>query len=256
MTVQIADYIASGYFLSRHAGLHDCTGIELRRVTLAHDHSQRRFFPETWALSWCREAREERLARAAVFGIGEDELERVMAWADEGFGTVFGAWDAFFTLDNARAAAHAFLRKAAKLDLWGVGLHRSLADAFCAATAPPPQKPGYAPTGASAIHTATCVRPAALAEGGTILGHEILLPDVGCSFNSPESLHIDEGERLQGAGVALNAHGLIDSFDEALACCRLIEVDPAQPREPSTGWLPWLIVQYPLSGDRAIPTMR
>lgn len=61
---------------------------------------------------------------------------------------------------------------------------------------------------------------------------------------------------VQEAGISLNAQGLIDSFDEALACCRLIEVDPAQQREPSTGWLPRLIVQYPLSGDPAIPAMR
>ncbi len=43
-----------------------------------------------------------------------------------------------------------------------------------------------------------------------------------------------------------NEHGLIDSFDEALACCRLIGPDRSQERHPSTGWLPWLIVRYPL----------
>lgn len=151
-----------------------------------------------------------------------------------------------FTLDDARAAAQAFLRNATDLELWGVGLHRSLADAFCTATAPPPQQPGYAPTGATAIHIATCVRPAALRDGGTILGHEILIPDVGCSFNSPESLHIDERERLDHETAVVNAHGLIESFDEALAYCKLIEPAPLQERGRHPGWLPWLIVRYPL----------
>lgn len=50
MTVDLEMYVAAGFFLSRHAGLQDCTGLELRRITLAHDHSQRRFFPESWTL--------------------------------------------------------------------------------------------------------------------------------------------------------------------------------------------------------------
>lgn len=43
MPIDLPDHVASGYFLSRYAGLHDCTGTELRRVPLAHDQSQRRF---------------------------------------------------------------------------------------------------------------------------------------------------------------------------------------------------------------------
>jgi hypothetical protein len=155
MTVHLPDYVASGYFLSRHTGLHDCTGIELRRVTLAHDHTQRLFFPQTWALSWCSETPEDRLAEASVFRITEKELERVMAWADDAFDTAFGAWDAFFTLDTARDAARSLLRHA----------------------------------------------------------HE---------------------------------HGLVDSFDEALAACKLIERDPVREHALGTGWLPWLLVRYPL----------
>ena len=36
--------VAAGHFLSKWQDVHDCTGIELRRITLAGDHSQRRFF--------------------------------------------------------------------------------------------------------------------------------------------------------------------------------------------------------------------
>jgi hypothetical protein len=242
----LRDYVAAGYFLSRHTGDRDCTGIELRKITLAHDHSQRRFFPESWTLSWCGESREQRVQSAAVFGITESELDEVIAWADQNFGSVFGAWEVFFTLDDARATARTILPHGADLELWGVGLHRSLVSAFCEASAPPPQQPSYAPVGASGIHIATCVRPAPIAEDGTVLGHEILIADIGCSFNSPESLHIDERERLGEGGVVPNEHGLIDSFDDALACCRMIEPAPAEARSPSTAWLPWLIVRYAL----------
>ena len=116
--------------------------------------------------------------------------------------------------------------------------------AFCEASAPPAQQPGHAPMGASGIHVATCVRPAPIAEDGTLLGHEVLIADTGCSFNSPESLHVDERKCLEEVGVVLNEHGLIDSFDDALACCRKIEPASAGARSPSTAWLPWLIVRY------------
>ena len=98
--------------------------------------------------------------------------------------------------------------------------------------------------GASGIHVATCVRPAPIAEDGTLLGHEVLIADTGCSFNSPESLHVDERKCLDEVGVVLNEHELIESFDDALVCCRMIEPPSAEARGPA--WLPWLIVRYRL----------
>jgi len=244
--VDLREYLAAGYFLSRYTGEHDCSGTELRRVTLAHDHSQRRFFPESWTLSWCGESHEERVERAAAFGISEPELERVMAWADQSFDSVFGAWDVLFTLDGAREAARSFLRNAVDLELWGVGLHRSLVNAYCKASAPAPPLPGYAPTGASGVHIATCVRPAPLAEDGMVLGHEILIADVGCSFNSPESRHLDERAASRAVGATPNAAGLITSLDDALACCRFLDSHASETQHGITGWLPWLIIRYPL----------
>lgn len=52
MTPNVTDYVAAGYFLSRYGAAQDCTGLQLRRMSMGHDHSQRRFFPETWTLSW------------------------------------------------------------------------------------------------------------------------------------------------------------------------------------------------------------
>lgn len=65
-------------------------------------------------------------------------------------------------------------------------------------------------------------------------------------LQQPESLHLDEQGLLREAGVVPNDHGLIDSLDEALACCRLLEPDAAEQQDERAGWLPWLIVRYSL----------
>jgi hypothetical protein len=243
----LKEYIASGYFLSRYTSETDCAGIKIRRVSLAADHSQRDFFPDAWALSWCNKDRAEQIERAAVFGITEQELDQVIAWADRGFDTAFGAWNVFFRLDEAREAARAFLGKASGLELWGVGLHRDLVSAYCEASKPPEPEPGYAPNGASGVHEATCKLSAPLAEGGEVLGHELLIDDLGCCFNSPESRHMDELAVMRGKGVVPNALGLIDSFDEAAACARHCDSLTKGNAPLLTGWRPWLIVRYPLS---------
>jgi hypothetical protein len=240
------DYISSGYFLSRYTGVRDCTGIEIRRETLATDHTQREFFPDTWALSWCPMSRTERVLKAAVFGITEEELDGVIAWADRSFGTVFGAWNVFFGLEEARAAARSMLGKTAELDLWGVGLHLDLLSAYCDASKPSALQPGYASTGVSGVHDAACTRSATLDEGGVVLGHELLINDPDGTFNSPESRHIEERDQFRALGVVPNGLGLIDSFDEALVCARHLDSLAAATQYQITGWLPWVIVRYPV----------
>lgn len=245
--MELTDYISAGYFLSRYTGERDCTGIRLRRITMAREHSQRRFFPHTWAIPWCGDDRSERIERAADFGVPEADLDAVLAWADASFGTKFGAWSVFFSLGHARAAAAAMLGNVRDLDLWGVGLHRDLARSFCDATRPPPPEPGFAPMGASGVHIAVCQRPAPLADGGVPLGYEVLIEDLGCEFNSPESRHLDEVGASRAAGIAVNADGLFESLEDALSCCRQLPgVGEDAPPYRCSGWLPWLLVRYPL----------
>lgn len=243
-TARTEDYVAAGYFLSRYIGARDCTGTRLRRLSLAADHSPRKFFPDTWTLSWCKGSRQHRIEEATLFGISEGDLDRVMAWADQNFDKAFGAWSVFFSLEEARTAARSMLSHTADLDLWGVGLHRDLLPAYCEASRPAPPKPEFAPTGASGTHVAACVRSLPLAEGGTVLGHELLVDDPGCAFNSPESRHLNEPKILGAAGVAPNSDGLVDSFDEALASCKYLDTHASETQHRVTGWRPWLIVCY------------
>ena len=246
MPLDLNDYVAAGYFLSKHVGPQDCTGIELRRVTMSGEHSSRKFFPESWALSWCSATEREIDAALAAFGIPEDDLERVMDWADDNFDKTFGAFNVFFGLVEARFAANSVINHATGLDLWGLGLHRSYLKDYCEASGPPPTEPGFAPTGATGIHLMTCRRTQALAHGGEILGFEVLLDRYG--LVSPESRHHDEQELFRALDITPNAHGLIDSFDQALRLCTYLDSHIAKEPNQILGWMPWLIVRYPLDG--------
>ena len=245
MTIDIGEFIAGGYFLSRHVGP-DWTRTPMRRVTLAHNHTPRRFFPDSWTLSWTSGDGEDRIAAAAEWGIDAGDLDDVTAWADGAFNVAFGAWYVFFTLDTARAAAHTWLARAPDVELWGVGLRRDLVPGYCAATAPPLPVPGYAPMGSSGTHFATCSRGAPLAAGGSPLGFEVLLEDVGSTFQSPQSLHRDEQEIFRAVGVTPNGHGLLTTYADALAICRHLPAEGASFAHRSA-WLPWLLVAYQLN---------
>ena len=239
------DYVAAGYYLSRYAGTRDCTGTELRKVSVAHDHSSRRFFPSDWALSWCRAVPEDRLEGAATFGIAAADLAGVIEWADKNFDQAFGVYDVIYSLDDAQKIARSFLGNAKELELWGLGLHRSLLADFCTATAPPASPPGHAPIGPSGAHVAACMHSQPLAPGGTALGFEVLIHEE-CCFNSPESRHLDEAAAFRAADVVPNEHGLLSSFEDALRCCEQLDATAGETQHRITGWLPWLLVSYPV----------
>jgi hypothetical protein len=240
--VVLAEYLSAGYFLSR---LVDPVRPGHRAITLGHDHTPRRFFPESWALSWCKEPPERRIRNAQHFGIAEADLGGVHAWADAAFGKEFGAWDVIFRIEDARSMAGSFLAGVQGLELWGLGVRRSVLEELREGTEPPAHVPGYAPTGASGVHlTAELGQP--LAPGGTPLGHEPLIAEVGCSYNSPASLHLDEAAVWRRLGVQLNEHGLVDSYDGALAGCREFASEAVAGPDPLSGWFPGLLVRYPI----------
>ncbi len=235
--LDLAEYTAAGYYLSRRTGASDCGGMDLARVTLASNHSERAFFPDDWTLSWVQRDREVRAARAAEFGFTADQLDSIMEWAGGSFGRSFGLWRVFFSIEDARSVGQSTLGGTPDVELWGVGLHRTLVDSYCRAPAR---------ISASGVHTAVCAGRK-LAEGGVVLGHDILFEEMGSTFSSPESKRLDEVAMFRSTGVAPNDDGLIDSLEDARKCCRYLDEHPASPRAPIKGWQPWLLLRYPLS---------
>jgi hypothetical protein len=235
-SINLADYTAAGYYLSRRIATDECAGIDLGRVSLASDRRERAFFPDSWCLSWVRKDREERIARAAAFGFGADQIDSLMQWANRSFGSTFGFWRVFFSIDDARSVGQSALGGDSGVELWGAGLHRSLVDGYCRA-------PGQ--ISASGVRTAIYAGKK-LAEGGSILGYDLLFEELGSSFSSPETRGLDEVAMFRSTGVAPNEDGLIDSLPDARKCCRYLDERAAPNRQPVKGWQPWLLVRYPM----------
>lgn len=230
----LADYTAAGFYLSRRLTSDECGGIDLGRLSLASDQPERAFFPDSWTLSWVRREREERIASAAAFGFEADQIDAIMEWAGRSFGNTFGFWRVFFSIDDARTVGESALGGVSGVELWGVGLHRSLVNGYCRA-------PGQIT--ASGVRTAVFANKK-LPEGGTVLGYDLLFEELGSSFSSPESRGFDEVAMFRNVGVAPNEDGLVDSFADAKKCCRYLD---ERPGAKVKGWQPWLLVRYPLS---------
>lgn len=232
--IKVEQYISAGYTVSTLTDEVDCSGTELRPHTLARDHTQRRCFPEDWALEWVSMGRSDRLARASEVGLSPDQLDEAMAWATEQFERSFGAWTVCFTLETAREVARRFFGR--PTTILGLGLHPSVVDDFIRASAPPPSKPGGAPHGSMGHHLAVLKREP-LEESGEAIGFEALAPGwVG--LDSLESLHYDETEIRGQADVTLNEAGLAGDLDDARRICA------AAGTATDDLWFPGLLTQY------------
>ena len=111
--------------------------------------------------------------------------------------------------------------------------------------APPPQQEGYAPAGETGLYEVAKTRTP-LAEGGRLLGFELLNIDVGlicCSWicNGLERHFHDH------SGLTPNSHGLISEIEDALRACE--EISRGEIGAEPGLWLPCGIVLY---GDRSL----
>lgn len=235
-------YISGGYYLTRRVPRRENMRPELMpEQVLSASGCVCDFFPNTWAIAWTTDSVEERSAQAAQFGLDEAQLPGVIEWATAGFGEEFGWPNAFYSLDAARAAQARFLQGSRDVVLFGLGLQAAHAERFVEYTRPEPPKPGCAPVGVTGI--VQCVSAGRRIEpGGARGGFELiatyLFGALSCSWlcNGLEAVFAER------AGVRPNAHGFIETFDQAERCRELIEREEV-PAEPGL-WLPWLVTIY------------
>ena len=236
--IALRDYVSGGYYLALPTEREAWMPAELlpeQFVSASPDLAH--FFPGSWAIQWTEDKPEERLKRAAAFGISRDEFPSVVEWATASFGGEFGWPSCFYRLDAARQARSRFLSTKPDLITLGLGLHRDLVPGFLEYAKPPAPQEGYAPMGETGVFE--CVsRRANVALDGEILGLEFVSTYLGMLEESWISCGMIQ-DCVDQRGIELNRAGLIDSYSEAAACAELVLAF----KEPGV-WLPWLIVKY------------
>src|SRR5438876_1816465 len=124
----------------------------------------------------------DRVAAAGRCGIAEDQLPAVVEWVTQQFDRGF-AWPRGF-LDLATALEFRRLFLPEGFRLLQIALPERFVPSFLAMAAPPPQQPGYAPNGATAVYQAL-VNQAIGVPSGVLRGFEVLGYDqYGGGFHS------------------------------------------------------------------------
>ena len=243
--IDLHDYLSGGYYLARlrEAGVERPVSPRLPRRYISASTGLCDFFTDSWvwdnagpmdgAGNFVKGIRgfEERLTRAARFGITAERLPDVIRWGQLRCGRDFGFPRGFYRLVDARRAADWISLPPEAFVTFGIGLHRSLSEKFLQAM-----------TKHEDCTTALCVRDGLELNGeGVPLGHELLNVECGhpCHSWICGGAEDDFVERKQ---LTLNQHGYIDNFETALECTQVIESGEI-PGEPGP-WFPWLIVHY------------
>ena len=195
------------------------------------------FVPDTWCIEWAQKPHTEDTHRA--FNLTTDQLHGLTGWVTPRLGESIGWPNVCFSLDVAREMVGSYLGQAEPVVVFELGLHRALVGAFGEAAEPPPPQPGFAPLGRAGVYEAV-LKETRLAQGGTPLGFEPLQFDraPGCSWlcNGLEAVAHDE------LGIAPNAYGFIDTFEQARVVVDHISRDDV-PSEPGL-WVPWLVLEH------------
>lgn len=223
-TKSMVEYVSGGYYLAR-------VGKRGRQISASSCICD--FFPDAWAIEWSSSP-EERRREAEAFGISKDRVPEVVAWATGAMQQEFGWPNEFYTLESAEAARARFIPETKDVVLFGLALHESHVSEFLEAARPKP------PDGESG--TFECIlRREKPAPGGQRAGFELLATYTGsltCSWRCNE-LEIVCAEKL---GVTPNAHGFIESHEDAERCAEYV-AQPEVGAEPGL-WLPWLVTLY------------
>jgi hypothetical protein len=168
------------------------------------------------------------------FGLKRVAVDGLCRWYQEGQELEF---DVFTALSPAQEVVRRFLAGRPEVAIIGVGLPRAYVEEFLTGGASGPESAGFVEPFNPVLEVVK--RDQLLAAGGTVLGFEPLVANGGlaCSWFC-NGLDREADEKL---GIQTNAHGLIDSIEDAARVVRYIREDGHA--EPGL-WLPWLLIQY------------
>jgi hypothetical protein len=244
MSETFNEFIAGGYYFSkpepRDSGRSDDLLPEMLLSFSGHICSH---LPDYWMFD-NYDLPEFQFLNAQDDGFSHENAAAVIAWTMEQYrrGNIDYFQCTFNSLEIAREFKTSFLPKESEYQLYGLGLHKSLAQGFLV-KGKPEDVPDIHDTEHSCglYHKIQLGNP--LAPGGEAMGFDLLALDpltnnLGCSWLC-NGLERKFHERL---GLRPNHLGLINKLEDAARCAKILE-DKEVGAEPGL-WLPWLIVRY------------
>jgi len=243
MDIDLRDYTAGGYFITKYAQRDENRSPDLFPEQLISLSSH--ISPGKASIYWGWDIDKNR-DEALAFGIPAAKLPELATWY-QATHEVVGFPDVYYTLDAAREFVEAFLPVKDNLVVLGIALPKSLVDGFLGDN----QQTSYNPNTQEYSHEPYGINLALskrepLLPSGEILGFEVVSHyyNLGCSWLCSGL----ERDMHQEFGIRPGKYGLIETFEEANKVYEWIlegEKKGEQRAEPEP-YYPWLIVQYPL----------
>lgn len=237
-TIDLNDYVAGGYFITRYAieGYWKSPLLPTRVMSLSS------CFSKTVNIYWLWDV-EKHKAEIIDFGIPNEKLLSLRTWNTDAIDFP----NVFYTLGAAQQFIAEFLSDDNDLLVLGAALPAAMVEDFLAAH----QQTVYDPTqqlwipktyGVNYILTSKQSLP----RGGEIRGFEILSYDL--HINHSWLCSNIEKDMHELYGIHPNRYGLINTYEEAKTVYKWIAEDNMQGgRAEPEPYYPWLIVQYPVT---------
>jgi hypothetical protein len=232
------EWLHGGYFLVSEAVAPAAAAglLPARFVTLSTCLAKS--YPDVWGMPWAEVTADEEHRLCDELALDADGFRALRAWVARALEREKLGWpNVFFEQRAAREFQRRFLARIEGLRLVGLGLAASVAERFLDAEAPT-GKEDAAPGVWKQL-----ARRRALANGGTLLGHEVLGSEGGGSFHAAACNGLERAYRHE-LGITFNARGLIDDHAQALAAGEYTN-GPGAAAEP----VPW----YPVRLDEYAP---
>jgi hypothetical protein len=213
------DFVCGGYFLTKRGPRERAFRPQGSFVTISPEQVQ--FFPDTWAISWTQDSDEDRVERAAALDVPASALPDLVPAVTDLFDKLF-FWP---NVIRSVAAARQLLQLLPATPGWlliGFGVAADDVQDFLLRNAPPPQVPGFAPTGAGGVFKVLAERKP-LEPGFNERGFDVLCIDYGMVLQS----HLDFDLALTKAYAdPLNAEGLLPDYSAARHAAEVLENNP------------------------------
>ena len=229
--IDLSEYYSGGYFLIR-ADKRDWPQLQTDLLPEKLISLSRCICPRLevyWG--WTPGSREA----ALEFGIPQDKLDEFIEWCRTGYTADLAVVSMFYSPETARRFIERFLPDTTDLYLIGVGLHRSSEE----------MNWRYPSEGRVEGIEKQIEQRISLAEGGTILGFEV----VSFSYNDfGHSWYCNYTAEDLGTlfGIRPEQYGLIETHEQAQQINNWIAQDPIR-RGEAEPYDYWLLVSYPLT---------